>query len=278
MMRTIVAIDPGIKNLGICVAEVVADLSGNQQISDILLWENFNLVSDSSAQLSTRCSVQSCKGPASWSYEATATDSALLCKKCGKKGFKGFTAIDPEKIKTVATCREFAESLGWTDAKKKTKVLLLEEVAKFYLMPYKAAKVKSMSPADVFGKIRVFVESRIPFLKKPSVLRIENQKSIAPFLRDIQMQIYSLMRYILEKDGWTGSFEFVHPGAKNKGDAISAGSDKYKERKDATLGRIEKKLALWSKAKPAVAAPWLLLFNGVSKKYDLADTLQMCLG
>ena len=273
-MRTIVAIDPGIKNLGICVAEVVADLSGNQQISDILLWENFNLVSDSSAQLSTRCAVQSCKGPASWSYKG----ESLLCKKCGKKGFKGLVAIDPEKIKTVATIREFAESLGWTDAKKKTKATLLEEVAKFYLMPYKAAKVKSMSPSDVFGKIRVFVESRIPILKKASIVRIENQKSIAPLLRDIQMQIYSLMRYILEKDGWNGTFEFVHPGSKNKGDAISAGSDKYKERKDATLGRIEKKLATWSTVKPAVAAPWLLLFNGVSKKYDLADTLQMCLG
>jgi len=272
-MRTIVAIDPGIKNLGICVAGVLADLSGNQQISDILLWENFNLVSDSSAQSSTRCAVQSCKGPASWSYKG----EVLLCKKCGKKGFKGFTAIDPEKIKTVASIREFATELGWADAKKKTKAALLDEVAKFYLMPYKAAKVKSMSPADVFGKIRVFVESRIPILKKASVVRIENQKSIAPLLRDIQMQIYSLMRYILEKDGWTGTFEFVHPGAKNKGDAISAGSDKYKERKDATLGRIEKKLLAWSTAKPAVAAPWLLLFNGVSKKYDLADTLQMCL-
>jgi len=135
-----------------------------------------------------------------------------------------------------------------------------------------------LSPADVFGKIRVFVETRIPQLKKASIIRIENQKSIAPLLRDIQMQIYSLMRYILEKDGWTGTFEFVHPGSKNKGDEISAGSDKYKERKDATLGRIEKRLATWSTVKPAVAAPWLILFNGVSKKYDLADTLQMILG
>ena len=273
-MTTICSIDPGIKNLGICIAE--RDVSGN--ILNILLWENFNLVSDSSAQLSTRCSVQSCKGPASWSYKASAADSALVCKKCGKKGFRGFTTVETEKIKTVATIREFAESLGWTDAKKKTKAALLEEVAKFYLMPYKAAKVKSLSPADVFGKIRVFVETRIPFLKKASVVRIENQKSIAPLLRDIQMQIYSLMRYILEKDGWTGTFEFVHPGSKNKGDEISAGSDKYKERKDATLGRIEKRLATWSTVKPAVAAPWLILFNGVSKKYDLADTLQMILG
>ena len=270
MATTICSIDPGIKNLGICIAE--RDVSGN--ILNILLWENFNLVSDSSAQLSTRCSVQSCKGPASWSYKA----EALLCKKCGKKGFKGCVPVELEKIKTVATCREFGESLGWTDAKKKTKAALLEEVAKFYLMPYKAAKVKSMSPADVFGKIRVFVETRIPVLKKASIVRIENQKSIAPLLRDIQMQIYSLMRYILEKEGWTGTFEFIHPGSKNKGDEISAGSDKYKERKDATLGRIEKKLAAWSVAKPAVAAPWLAAFNGVSKKYDLADTLQMILG
>lgn len=135
-----------------------------------------------------------------------------------------------------------------------------------------------MSPSDVFGKIRVFVETRIPTLRKVSVIRIENQKSIAPLLRDIQMQIYSLMRYILEKDGWTGTFEFVHPGAKNKGDEIAAGSKQYKDRKDATLGRIEKKLAAWVLAKPVLAAPWLLLFNSVSKKYDLADTLQMILG
>jgi hypothetical protein len=256
--------------LGICIAE--RDVSGN--ILNILLWENFNLVSDSSAQLSTRCSVQSCKGPASWSYKS----EALLCKKCGKKGFRGFSAVDPEKIKTVATIREWATELGWTDAKKKTKATLTDEVAKFYLMPYKAAKVKSLSPADVFGKIRVFVESRIPTLRKASIIRIENQKSIAPLLRDIQMQIYSLMRYILEKEGWTGTFEFVHPGAKNKGDEISAGSDKYKERKDATLGRIEKRLATWATAKPAESAPWIQLFNGVSKKYDLADTLQMILG
>jgi hypothetical protein len=269
-MTTICSIDPGIKNLGICVAE--RDVSGN--ILNILLWENFNLVSDSSAQLSTRCSVQSCKGPASWSYKS----EALLCKKCGKKGFRGFSAVDPEKIKTVATIREWATELGWPDAKKKTKATLTDEVAKFYLMPYKAAKVKSLSPADVFGKIRVFVESRIPTLRKASIIRIENQKSIAPLLRDIQMQIYSLMRYILEKEGWTGTFEFVHPGAKNKGDEISAGSDKYKERKDATLGRIEKRLATWATAKPAESAPWIQLFNGVSKKYDLADTLQMCLG
>jgi hypothetical protein len=273
-MTTICSIDPGIKNLGICVAE--RDVSGN--ILNILLWENFNLVSDSSAQLSTRCAVQSCKGPASWSFKSGFSDAALLCKKCGKKGFKGFVPVDPEKIKTVSSIREFATELGWADSKKKTKAVLVEEVAKFYLMPYKAAKVKSMSPADVFGKIRVFVESRIPILKKASVIRIENQKSIAPLLRDIQMQIYSLMRYILEKEGWTGTFEFVHPGAKNKGDEISAGSDKYKERKDATLGRIEKKLAAWSTGNQAVAAPWILLFNGVSKKYDLADTLQMCLG
>jgi hypothetical protein len=273
-MTTICSIDPGIKNLGICIAE--RDVSGN--ILNILLWENFNLVSDSSAQLSTRCSVQSCKGPASWSYKGTSSEAALLCKKCGKKGFRGFTAVDPEKLKTVSSIREFATELGWADAKKKTKAFLVEEVAKFYLMPYKAAKAKSMSPADVFGKIRVFVETRIPVLKKVSIVRIENQKSIAPLLRDIQMQIYSLMRYILEKEGWTGTFEFVHPGSKNKGDEISAGSDKYKERKDATLGRIEKKLSAWSTGNQAVAAPWILLFNGVSKKYDLADTLQMCLG
>jgi len=170
-MTTICSIDPGIKNLGICIAE--RDVSGN--ILNILLWENFNLVSDSSAQLSTRCSVQSCKGPASWSYKVGAPDTALVCKKCGKKGFRGFTAIDTEKIKTVASCREFAAELGWTEAKKKTKAALLEEVAKFYLMPYKAAKVKSMSPADVFGKIRIFVESRITILKNASIIRIENQ-------------------------------------------------------------------------------------------------------
>jgi hypothetical protein len=267
-MTIICSIDPGIKNLGICVAD--RDVSGN--ILDILLWENFNLVSDTSAQASSRCST--CGGPASWSYKG----EKLLCKKCAKKGYLGLICVDPEKIASLSSIRDFSLELGWTDAKKKTKAALLDEVAKFYLMPYKAAKVKSMSPSDVFGKIRIFVESRIPILKKTSVIRIENQKSIAPLLRDIQMQIFSLMRYILEKDGWTGTFEFVHPGAKNKGDEIAAGSAQYKDRKDATLARIEKKLASWVLAKPVVALPWIQLFNSVSKKYDLADTLQMILG
>ena len=267
-MTILCSIDPGIKNLGICVAD--RDLSGN--IIDILLWENFNLVSDSSAQASSRCST--CGGPASFSFKG----EKLLCKKCAKKGFGGLMCVDPEKIGSLSSIRDFGLELGWMDAKKKTKAALMDEVAKYYLMPYKAAKVKSMSPSDVFGKIRVFVETRIPTLRKVSVIRIENQKSIAPLLRDIQMQIYSLMRYILEKDGWTGTFEFVHPGAKNKGDEIAAGSKQYKDRKDATLGRIEKKLAAWVLAKPVLAAPWLLLFNSVSKKYDLADTLQMILG
>jgi hypothetical protein len=267
-MTILCSIDPGIKNLGICVAD--RDLSGN--IIDILLWENFNLVSDSSAQASSRCST--CGGPASFSFKR----EKLLCKKCAKKGFGGLMCVDPEKIGSLSSIRDFGLELGWMDAKKKTKAALMDEVAKYYLMPYKAAKVKSMSPSDVFGKIRVFVETRIPTLRKVSVIRIENQKSIAPLLRDIQMQIYSLMRYILEKDGWTGTFEFVHPGAKNKGDEIAAGSKQYKDRKDATLGRIEKKLAAWVLAKPVLAAPWLLLFNSVSKKYDLADTLQMILG
>jgi hypothetical protein len=269
-MKIIAAIDPGIKNLGICIA----DISG-ADIQNILLWENFNLVSETSAQKATRCS---CGGPASWLADLSG-NQWHVCKKCAKKGFKGLQTLDSAVLASVGSVREFTAGLGWEKVKSRSKASLIEELQRFYMLPYKEPKVKSLSPDDMYRKLEQFVKTRIQTLRLASVIRIENQKSEAPALRDIQMQIYVLMRYMLENEhGWKGTFEFVHPGQKNKADNIAAGSDQYKDRKDATLARITKKLEEWSAKSPALAKPMMDMLASTHKKYDMTDTLMMITG
>jgi hypothetical protein len=270
----VAAIDPGIKNLGFCIADISIDVSGNR-IKDILVWENYNLVSEGSTQKTTRC--RTCGGPASWSA-VVEIETHLLCKKCVKKGYRGLIPIDSEVLKTVDALRIFCDSLGWEKTKSRTKASLLHDISKKYLMPFKAPKVKSVSSDVIFKSIEKFVRDRAVDLAKTTEIRIENQKSIAPLLRDIQMQLYSLMRYILEKEhGWTGCMVFVHPGTKNKGDGITAGADGYKDRKEAVLGRIQKKLDIWFSTEPLRSSNWKALWLSVNKKYDMSDTLHMCL-
>lgn len=268
--KIIASVDPGIKNLGFCIA----DISGSD-IKDILLWENYNLVSEGSTQTTTRCS---CGGPASFSADILGT-CFLVCKKCAKKGYKGLSPLaDTSVLKTVDSLRTFCSVLGWTDVKKKTKASLMVSLAKFYLLPFKAPKAKSTGPDAIFNALSNFVKERAPELAKTTEIRIENQKSIAPLLRDIQMQLYSLMRYILENEyNWTGSIVFVHPGTKNKGDGIEAGASGYKDRKEAVLGRAQKKLDTWFLAEPIKSAKWKALWISMTKKYDMSDTLHMCL-
>lgn len=271
-MPIIAAIDPGIKNLGVCVA----DISGTE-IHKILVWENHNLIAGESTQASTRCCL--CGGPAKWSCStATATTAAivtkeLLCQRCAKKGYRNRLLCPLTDFKVAALKKHLKEQ--GTDVKSNaSKDSLMEQIALMYLLPFKPVKMKSPSTDDLYDATYAFFAKHKDSFTSCDRIVIENQKGIAHHMRSMQIMMYCIIRGL---GAPAGKIVFVHAKKKTQETETETGQAGYQLRKAVAVRRIESELKKWVEKKPASAEPWINMWNSVKKQNDLADALSMVL-
>ncbi len=288
----------GIRNLAYCLIE---HLPGDMW--NVLAWDNVDLLSGgASAQTARRC--VGCGGPAVFQGE-----DALWCKGCATGVRRKKTAT---KIPTLPAlpCPVAAKDLkklgvagGWATAKSKKDELVLE-AQKRYLMPWKAPNATSPSLAHIRRCMDAWLTSMLPTFSRADLIRLENQPVMkGPTMKSIQIMLFTLLGHRLEKEfGWRGDIVFVHAGVKTRGaDASEAdemiedppevlggeggdvgSSEANKIAEDGKAYRARKKTAETEtvaalEARGAAVATWLTMFQGRSKKSDLADAFLMAL-
>jgi hypothetical protein len=158
-----------------------------------------------------------------------------------------------------------------------------------------------------------WLTSMLPTFSRADLIRLENQPVMkGPTMKSIQIMLFTLLGHRLEKEfGWRGEIVFVHAGVKTRGkDGEAAGgeaeliedppevlgmgegeergvgnvgsSEAEKIAEDGKAYRARKKTAETEtvaalEARGASAAQWLTMFQGRSKKSDLADAFLMAL-
>ncbi len=296
----------GIRNLAYCLMEHLQDDKWN-----VLAWDNVDLLSGgASAQTARRC--VGCAGPAAW-----CKGEELWCKGCatGVRRKKTVTRIPtlpnlpcPVSAKDL---KKLGIAGGWATAKSK-KDELVAAATERYLMPWKAPKATSPSLAHIRRCMDTWLTSMLPTFSRADLIRLENQPVMkGPTMKSIQIMLFTLLGHRLEKEfGWRGEIVFVHAGVKTKGcgsetaeliedppEVLGVGtieggeeggvgnvgsSDAEKVAEDGKAYRARKKTAETEtvaalEACGASAAEWLTMFQGRSKKSDLADAFLMAL-
>jgi hypothetical protein len=192
---------------------------------------------------------------------------------------------------------------GWATAKSK-KDELVAAATERYLMPWKAPKATSPSLAHIRRCMDTWLTSMLPTFSRADLIRLENQPVMkGPTMKSIQIMLFTLLGHRLEKEfAWRGEIVFVHAGVKTRGCEASGGeaevemiedppevlrldvgsSEAEKVAEDGKAYRARKKTAETEtvaalEARGASAAEWLTMFQGRSKKSDLADAFLMAL-
>ncbi len=291
----------GIRNLAYCLIEHLPDNAWN-----VLAWDNVDLLSGgASAQTARRC--VGCGGPAVFQGE-----DALWCKGCATGVRRKKTATRVPTLPALP-CPVAAKDLkklgvagGWATAKSKKEELVAAATAR-YLMPWKAPKATSPSLAHIRRCMDTWLTSMLPTFSRADLIRLENQPVMkGPTMKSIQIMLFTLLGHRLEKEfGWRGEIVFVHAGVKTRGseaseaseaaemiedppevlrmdggDVGSSEADKIAE--DGKAYRARKKTAETEtvaalEARGAAVREWLTMFQGRSKKSDLADAFLMAL-
>jgi hypothetical protein len=288
-MQVHLGFDMGIRNLAYCLMEHPADNAAWR----ILAWDNVDLLSGgASAQTARRC--VGCGGPAAWCHV-----DELWCKGCatGVRRKKSATRIPtlPHLPCSMAAkdLKKLGVANGWATAKTK-KDELIAEATKRYLMPWKAPKATSPSLAHIRRCMDSWLTSVLPTFAKATLIRLENQPVMkGPTMKSIQIMLFTLLGHRLEKEhNWHGEIVFVHAGTKTKGaeegeliedvPELSVGNEvtsttvqegkAYRARKKTAESETVSAL----EANPT-ASEWLKMFQGRSKKSDLADAFLMAL-
>ena len=286
-MQVHLGFDMGIRNLAYCLMEHPADNTGQWRI---LAWDNVDLLSGGqSAQTARKC--VGCGGPAAW-----CNSDELWCKGCatGIRRKKAATRIPtlPHLPCGVAAkdLKKLGVTGGWATAKSKKDELVVE-ATKRYLMPWKAPKATSPSLAHIRRCMDSWLTSVLPTFAQATLIRLENQPVMkGPTMKSIQIMLFTLLGHRLEKEGWKGEIVFVHAGTKTKGaEETEMIEDPILDQEDvgtatvATEGkayRARKKTAeseTIAALEAAKATEWLTMFQGRSKKSDLADAFLMAL-
>jgi hypothetical protein len=189
---------------------------------------------------------------------------------------------------------------GWATAKSKKDELVAAATAR-YLIPWKAPKATSPSLAHIRRCMDAWLTSMLPTFSRADLIRLENQPVMkGPTMKSIQIMLFTLLGHRLEKEfGWRGEIVFVHAGVKTRGcettemiedppevlgmeggDVGSSEAEKIAE--DGKAYRARKKTAEAEtvaalEARGAAVSEWLTMFQGRSKKSDLADAFLMAL-
>ncbi len=263
-------------------------------------WCHQRLLTNSGSDPSLR---EGCKGEELW------------CKACATGVRRKKTATRTPTLPHLP-CPVAAKDLkklgvagGWATAKSK-KDDLVAAATERYLMPWKAPKATSPSLAHIRRCMDTWLTSMLPTFSRADLIRLENQPVMkGPTMKSIQIMLFTLLGHRLEKEfGWRGEIVFVHAGVKTRGkdgeavaeliedppevlgveergkEAVgnvgSLEADKIAE--DGKAYRARKKTAETEtvaalEARGASASEWLSMFQGRSKKSDLADAFLMAL-
>jgi hypothetical protein len=262
-----VGFDMGIRNLAYCVIQ--HDLSGAWIVK---AWDNVDLL-EGGASAQTASSCHGCGVKKSSFCDITYK----WCATCaaGVKPKKSATAkptlpVLPCAV-SVKELRPLAVALGVDGAKKLGKDALVAWAKTKYLMPWKPAKTKDVSLAEILKAMDTWLTSVLPTFATASLIRLENQPVMkGPTMKSVQIMLFTLLSHRLRVEhGWSGSIEFVHAGTKSRG-VVAATTDEgaaYRARKKDATEEVTKHLA--------TVPQWLAFFNGRSKKSDLADAFLM---
>lgn len=280
--------DMGIRNLAYCLIEHLPD-----DMWAIKAWDNVDLLSGgASAHTARRC--VGCGGPAAWVHQ---TNGELWCKGCatGVRRKKTVTRIPtlPALPCPVAAkdLKKLGVAEGWATAKCKKEELVAAATAR-YLMPWKAPKATSPSLAHIRRCMDTWLTSILPTFAQATLIRLENQPVMkGPTMKSIQIMLFTLLGHRLESEfGWRGEIVFVHAGTKTRGkdspevlgEEDVGGEEVDKVAEDGKAYRARKRTAETEtvaalETRGASAAAWLPMFQGRSKKSDLADAFLMAL-
>jgi hypothetical protein len=257
-MSIVLSFDIGIKNLAFCC------LKKTESGSEILGWENVNLIEDTTT---TKQACSSCKSAAKF--------IALKKPYCGRHcpallpPIKDADGAPYKKLPKLTTLQELLIS------KHATKVPLkgdriLEEIEKHYSVPIivtKAPNANLTALATIHDALRALIIKNQELWKTCTLICLENQPAFKnPHMKSVQMMLYATLRDLIQP---APLIKLVHASKKVTG--AEKGDAGYKDRKAGSEIRAEKFL----KANPVKV--WQDKWLAAKKKNDLADALCMCI-
>ena len=251
---SVIAFDIGIKNLAWCF------LKDKQ----ILGWDNYNLMSESSNLDSTKkASCSKCKGKAVYgnvcSRHCPPTHPPL----------RDASGNILKKIPDMKTLREILNKVTQIHKCPAKKDELVIELSKFYSIPTqepKVIKAPDVGLTTLHNSLQKLVKTETHLWSSASIILLENQPAFKnPTMKSVQMLLFATLRDLLPNPP---PIKLVHASKKAMGE--QTGDAGYKDRKLASEARATKFL------KDHPQAEWQTKFTSASKKSDLADALCMC--
>lgn len=263
---TILSFDIGIKNLAWCLMRRNTDLSGSQ--SQILGWENVNILSDGPPAAKVTCHKCSAK----------ATHSANEILSCGRHcptEFPAFRDLSGNALKKIPAMKElkvlFAQR-GLIGPKSKDDAM--KKLATIFSMPVEVKKVKKAVDNELsvlHDGIRKMILERKALFEKANAIHLENQPVLKnPTMKSVQILLFASLRDILQPS--PPQLRLIHAGVKVKG--VQAGDAGYKERKQGSE-IAAKQLLAGTTVKDATT--WKTFLEKHTKQNDLTDAFCMCI-
>jgi len=251
---SILAFDIGIKNLAWCV------IKDNQ----ILGWDNYNLMSESSNLTETKSKTCShCK--------TKATYGKVCSRHCPPTHppIRDLSGNILKKIPDMKTLREILNKLTAAHKSPQKKEDLVKELSKFYSIPViepKVPKAPDVGLTTIHSSLQNLVKEHTELWKACQIILLENQPAFKnPTMKSVQILLFATLRDLLPNPP---PLKLVHASKKAQGE--QTGDAGYKDRKLASEARAAKFL------KEHPQPQWQTKFTTASKKSDLADALCMC--
>jgi len=263
-MSTVLAFDIGIKNLAWCCLRL------QEGRYEIIGWDNYNLLSDSSNVVSVKKNTcMYCKAKGVYEHK-----EKLFCVRHSPlPALRDLSGNLLKKIPVLDTCKALLLDKS-DDSKPKKKEDVLEALKKYYALPLlvpKVTKAMDTNLSDIHDSLRKLVLCHKKMWSGCTLICLENQPAFKnPTMKSVQMLLFATLRDILQPT--PPPLKLVHAGKKVEGAA--KGDDGYKDRKAGSEARAVAFLYLKTLEKPET---WRLLWEKATKKSDLADALCMCI-
>ncbi len=257
----VLAFDIGIKNLAWCCIEKT------DTTAQILGWDNYNLLSESSNITTTKQTCLNCKSKGVYQIA-----EGLVCSRhcpSHKPALRDASGTILKKIPVVSVCKELLQTRGVSKIPVK-KDSVMEELSKWFTLPIvskKVSKAPDVGLTEIHTSIQQLVKKNTELWKSNTLILLENQPAFKnPTMKSVQMLLFATLRDLLPN---CPPLKLVHAGKKVK-DAAK-GDEGYKDRKAGSEARVD----AFFKDKPP--AEWQSKWAAATKKSDLADALCMCL-
>ena len=256
-MSIVLSFDIGIKNLAFCC------LKKTESGSEILDWENVNLIEDTTA---TKQSCSSCKSAAKF----LALKKPYCGRHCVMPPLKDEEGAPYKKLPKLSILQELLISKHGIKVPLRSD-RILEEIEKLYSVPLiviKKPNANLTSLSTIHDALRDLIIKNNELWKTCTLICLENQPAFKnPHMKSVQMMLYATLRDLIQPS--PPPIKLVHASKKVTG--TEKGDAGYKDRKAGSEIRAEKFL----KANPVQI--WNTKWLSAKKKNDLADALCMCI-